>query len=433
MLQLQRLPAAWNWRAVDRHTGTFCYQRQSWPETVCHRSRCHHHRPRSQLVYGQHSIARGKVPGGRSRERSHPGAGGGMTTWFELWRATIDNEVGREHHMGAGRRQCGHEPRSLPWPRKRRSTCVTPRSSSTRTSWRCFRDTSYDDGRDPDRDQLRLFTIRIPPAPALRNRRTRLYRYDITSMLETAAHLTMSTISAPGRTHRRGDPRSWRRRASCIRPQRRHWRALAFRRNDVPGCVANRLRIHRVLSNLGGHAGRQAAELRRQFDVAISMDRRAVIHADIMAPIQRPTSGHHRRKYRDGDSGLIERCLVVCDPTQRRDQQSDIDREPRGRCRENGNTVEPPMIRMPWTLADRLLSEGRTFYQVASLRLLLRPRVMMPGLTRRSTTVRKLQILMARWRVPYRQHRVHTGRRFEIPGTGDNTSPMQSRGVTKCW
>ena len=95
----------------------------------------------------------------------------------------------------------------------------------------------------------------------------------------------------------------------------------------------------------------------------------AVINTDISGTDPNPTNGHHRRKYRDGDSGQSERCPVVCDPTQRRDRQSDIDREPRSRCRERRHGRYKP-IRMPWTLADRLLSEGRTFYQVASLRLL---------------------------------------------------------------
>lgn len=330
-----------------------------------------------------------------------PGAGGGMTTWFELWRATIDNELvenitwaldGGNVDMNRDRTVTTQATFNL-----RDAAIVSPYTDFLAV----FQNTSYDDGRDPDRDQLGLFTIRIPTGTRTPKQADAVYTgYDITSMLSRRTFDDVHNISAG--TNYTDAVTSIMAAAGITRhaippTTQTLANALTFPPGTMYLDACNQLRESIGFSNLVATPDGRPLSL-PSMDVAYIEPFRTVINTDIMAPIQtQPT-----------DTTVANIVTVIQDNPNdvslfaiRRNDATDsptstVNLGPLPRTETRSNLADQDAVD---ALADRLLSEGRTFYQVASLRLLPDPRVMMPGLTVDLDLSGKLRILNGRWRV----------------------------------
>lgn len=125
------------------------------------------------------------------------GSGGGITVWWELWRATIDNQQVEDvsDYFVGGSVSLNHD-RAI-----RAEASFTLRDVSVVNPYTdylaVFLNQEFDDGRPSRRDQLGLYSIRVPPGTRTVQRAEGTYPgQDLTSVLARHAFLDAYNIAS---------------------------------------------------------------------------------------------------------------------------------------------------------------------------------------------------------------------------------------------
>lgn len=329
------------------------------------------------------------------------GTGGDIISWFELWRATIDNRMVEDvsQWMVSGSVDMNHD-RAITG-----QAAFTMRDASVINPYAdflaVFQNIRYADGRPAERAQLGLFTAPVPSGTRTAKRAEGTYTgYDITHVLQRRAFADTYNIAAgtnyvaavtailtlAGITRWEIEPTS---------------RVLADPLTFPIGTTYLEA-CNALLEAIGYYYLAATADgrptSRGTRDVQYIEPFRRIADADLMGEVPtQPT-----------DTTVANIVIVVNDnPSEpsltaiRRNDAADsptstVNLGPITRIERRSNLADQAAVD---ALADRLLSEGRTFYQVASLRLLPDPRVLAPHQTIDLNLTGKLAIFNGRWRV----------------------------------
>lgn len=329
------------------------------------------------------------------------GTGGNITAWAELWRATINNDLiedissqlyGGNVSMNRDRTVTTQATFEL-----RDAAVVNPYVDFLAV----FQNIAYEDGREPERHQLGLFTIPVPSG----SRTTRIAQgtytgYDISSLLQKRAFT--DTYNIAGGTNYRTAVMAILALAGISRVDiDATTKTLADPRTYSIGDgyldAVNELLNAIGYFNLAATPDGKALS-RPSMDVRFVEPYRVIRDEDLMSAVDsQPT-----------DTSVANIVMVIQDNNLdtpltaiRRNDAPDsptstISLGPITRVERQSNLADQAAVD---ALADRLLSEGRTFYQTASLRLLPDPRVLLPGQTVDFEFTGKLAIYNGRWRV----------------------------------
>lgn len=338
----------------------------------------------------------GLIPGTTIR-----GVGGGITFWCEVWRATIDNGMVEDitEYVTDGNVNLNHD-RAITTQATfnvRDASVVNPYTDFLAV----FQNVEYDDTGIIERDQLGLFTTRVPSGTRTVERAEGVYTgYDLTSMLARRVFTDVYNIAAgtnyidavvaimalAGIT-----------RYSIEGTTKTLANALTFDIGTTYLEACNRLLeaigYYHLSASLDGH---MVSTMSR--DVQYVEPFRIVTDNDLMQPVvTQPT-----------DTTVANVVVVINDnpvePPMTAVRRNDAADSPSSTV----NLGELPRTETRTDLADqdavdalaeRLLSEGRSWYQVALLRLLPDSRVLTPHQVIDMELTGRLEIFSGRWRV----------------------------------
>lgn len=330
-----------------------------------------------------------------------PGEGGGLTVWFELWRATVDNVLVEDitEYLTGG------------YVDMNRDRAVTTQASfnlrdvsvvNPYTDYLAvFQNTEYDDSGIVERDQLGLFTVRVPSGTRTIERAEGVHiGYDITSLLARLAFTdsynvpagtnyvdAVVTVLGMAGINRHAIPATDRVTANAVTFE------LGTTYLEFCNTFMEAIGYYNLAATTDGRPMSGPSR-----DVQYIEPFRTVTDDDQMAPINaQPT-----------DTTVANIVIVVQDNPNaapltaiRRNDEADSPTSTTSigeivRVEVKSDLADQAAVD---ALADRLLSEGRTFYQVASLKLLPDPRVLIPSQTIDLALTGRLEIFNGRWRV----------------------------------
>lgn len=330
-----------------------------------------------------------------------PGEGGGITTWFELWRATIDNQMvedisdyllGGKVDMNRDRAVTTQATFDL-----KDVSIVDPYTDYLAV----FQNLEYDDSGIIERDQLGLFNVRVPSGTRTKERAEGEHTgYDITAMLARRAFTdtynvaagtnyvdAVTTVLAMAGITRHAIEATTRTTPSPLSFP------LGTTYLDFCNTLLNTIGYYNLAATTDG---RPMSGMSR--DVQYMEPFRTVNDDDLMAPIDaRPT-----------DTSVANIIIVIKDnpsePPLTAIRRNDEPDSPTSTVSIGENVRVETIAEMADqaavdALADRLLAESRTFYQVASLRLLPDARVLIPNQTIDLDLTGRWEIFNGRWRV----------------------------------
>lgn len=329
-----------------------------------------------------------------------PGTGGGITVWFELWRADIDNALVEDisAYMTGGEasfnvdRAIKHEARFD----LRDASVVEPYTDYLAV----FMNREYDDGSTAQRDQLGLYATKAPPGTRTIERAEGTYTgADLTSVLARYAFDDSYNIAAS---------------TNYVTAVTTIMGLAGITRYLIPPDAATTASIvsfkagttyleacNTLLEAIGYYHlamlpdGRLSSQPSRATQYVEPF--RTVTDADQMAPIQtQPT-----------DTTVANVIIVVQDnpnaalltATRRNDAAdsptSTVNIGTRTRVEVRSDLADQDAVD---ALADRLASEARSWYQTATLTLLPDPRAVIPFQTVDLSLTGKAEIFSGRWR-----------------------------------
>lgn len=327
------------------------------------------------------------------------GTGGGITVWYDLYRATLDNALVEDISgiLTGGGVDLNHD-RAITAQGVfdvRDAARIVPYTDYLAV----FLNRSYDDGRPDERDQLGLFTTRVPPGTRTIERAegshtahdmtAKLARYAFADVYNIAAgtnYVTaVTTIMALAGITRHAIPPDGRTLAT----------PMTF------GIGTTYLEACNILLEAIGYYQLSATPdgkltSRPSMDIRYVEPVTTVTDDDLMSEMEtQPT-----------DSTVANIVIVVQDnfnapplTAVRRNDAADsptstVNLGPITRTERRSNLADQAAVD---ALADRLLSEGRTFYQTATLRLLPLPQLLQPHQTIDLELSGKLAIFSGRW------------------------------------
>lgn len=353
-------------------------------------------------IYGQGPYGSGLYGGtGLVPGTTIPGAGGGMTVWFELWRATIDNKLIEDvsEYLTGGGVDLNHD-RAI-------TTQATFEMSDTSVIrpyvdyLAVFQNVEYDDSGIHERDQLGLFTTRVPNGIRSVERSEGSYvGYDLTATLGRRAFTNVYNVAAgtkyidavisilalAGITRYNFEASTQTLSAAITFPVGTTYLEAANQLLEAIGYYYLSCTTDGVPVSM------------RSRDVQYVEPFRTVTTRDQMQPVTtQPT-----------DTTVANVVVVIQDnpnsPPLTAVRRNDAVDSPSStvnlgelpRVEVRSNLADQAAVN---ALADRLLAEGRTWYQVASLRLLPDPRVLTPHQVVELNMEGKLEVFNGRWRV----------------------------------
>ncbi len=329
------------------------------------------------------------------------GTGGDIRSWFELWRATIDNVMVEDisRYLNGGSMSMNRDravTTQATFP-LRDAAVVNPYIDYLAV----FQNIVYEDGRAARREQVGLFGIRVPSGTRTvkvaegvysgSDISARMNRFAFTDVYNIASGTNYVTAIAAilalgGVTRYDIEPTT-----------KTATTALTF----APGTTYLEA-INTLLEAIGyfnlaatpdGKAlSRQSLDVKYIEPVATISDTDIIgaidsqptdtTVANIVIVIQENPNTAPLYAVRRNDDPSSPTSTVVLGDLVRVESRSNLD----------GQTATD-------ALADRLLSESRTFYQTASIRLLPNPQVVVPGQTVDLALTGKLAIYNGRWRI----------------------------------
>lgn len=330
------------------------------------------------------------------------GTGGDIRSWFELWRATIDNVMVEDisRYLNGGSMSMNRDravTTQATFP-LRDAAVVNPYIDYLAV----FQNIEYEDGRPARREQLGLFGIRIPSGTRTTRRAdgtytgtdisARLQRFafsDVYNIADGTNYVTaiVAILALAGITRYDIDPTT---------------EVLATPRTFPPGTLyidaVNTLLEAIGYFNLAATPDGKAMS-RPSLDVKYIEPFATITDAALMGPVDsQPTDNSVSNVVivvQENPNAVslwaVRRNDDASSPTSSVSLDGDLVRVETRSNLENQAAVD--------ALADRLLSEGRSFYQPASIRLLPDPRVVVPGQTIDLNLTGKLAIYNGRWRV----------------------------------
>jgi hypothetical protein len=327
------------------------------------------------------------------------GAGGDIIVDFELWRATIDNQLIEDisDQLVGGSASLNHD-------RAIKTEATFTVKDAARVSpyvdyLAVFINREYGDGSGSDRDQLGLYTTKVPPGTRTVERAEGVYTGNdltavlagygftdtynltagtnyVTAVLTIAALTGVTRLSIPATTLTLATDKSFRVGTTALEACNELLTAIGYYNlaMDLDGTLVS--------------GPTRSVEYVEPF--------RTVTPADLMAPVTtQPT-----------DTTVANVVIVVKDNFDaapltaiRRNDATDsptstVNLGVRTRVERRAELVDQDAVD---ALADRLLSEGRTFYQTARTTLLPDPRFLIPHQTVELAGTGKLTVLDGRW------------------------------------
>lgn len=312
-----------------------------------------------------------------------PGIGGAIDVWYELWRATIDNGPVEDISdlLDDGWVDLNHD-----------RAITTQATISVKDAARIapytdylavYQNRAYDDGRDPQRDQLGLFTVRVPKGTRSVEKGEGVYTgHDLTAVLGRYAfddtyNLAAGTnyvdavtdiLALAGITRHAIPPTAQTLAGDKSYPLRTTYLEAC---NDLLSAIGY---YHLAATPDGRLTSRPTSDIRYVTPYRVLTD------DDMMSDIDTQVT----------DTTVANIVIVVQDnfndapltATRRNDDpdspSSTVNLGPITRVEVRSNLADQDAVD---ALADRLLSEGRTWYQVAGWRMLPDPTVLTPHQT----------------------------------------------------
>lgn len=332
-----------------------------------------------------------------------PGAGGGITVWYELWRATIDNQLVEDisdilTFAGSGV--------SLNHDRAITSQATFNVKDVARVDpyvdfLAVFQNREYDDTGIVERDQLGLFTTPVPTGTRTIERAEGVYTgHDLTAIL--ARYAFTDTYNIPQGRNRVEAVIDILEMAGITRHEieptaQTFDTAVTFTLGttylDACNTILEGIGYYHLAATIDGRLTSIPSR-----DVRYIEPYRTVTDDDLMREVYTQTT----------DTTVANIIIVIQDNAAepplwaiRRNDEIDsptstVSIGPKTRTETRSNLADQAAVN---ALADRLLSEGRTFYQVASVQTLPDPRVLNPRQTIDLDLTGKLEIFNGRWRV----------------------------------
>lgn len=340
----------------------------------------------------------GLIPG-----ETIPGAGGGITVWYELWRATIDNQMVEditEILTASGSGVSLNHDRAI----------TTQASFSVKDVSRInpytdflavFQNREYDDTGIVERDQLGLFTTPVPSGTRTIERAEGLYTgHDLTAVLGRYAFT--DTYNIPQGTNRVQAVIDIMALAGITRYTIEPTDRVLDTPMSFPLGTTYLDACNTLLGGIGYYYltstidGKLTSVLSR--DIRYTEPYTTITDDDLMREVHAQVT----------DTTVANIVIVIQDNFTeppliaiRRNDEADsptstTNMGPKTRVETRSNLDTQADVD---ALADRLLAEGRTFYQVASMQTLPDPRVLSPRQTVDLNLTGKLEIFNGRWRV----------------------------------
>lgn len=311
------------------------------------------------------------------------GTGGGITVWFELWRATIDNVLVEDlsDQLSGGWVDLNHD-----------RAITTQATFEVRDAARVhpytdylavFMNRAYDDGSEAERDQLGLFSVRVPKGTRSVQKGEGVYtghdltavlgRYAFTDTYNIAAgtnYVTaVTTILALAGITRHAIPPTTQTLAGA--------KSFPLRTTYLEACneLLEAIGYYHLAATPDGRLTSGPTS-----DIRYVTPYRTLTDADLMSDIDAQVT----------DTTVANIVIVVQDnfneapltAVRRNDDpdspSSTVTLGPITRVEVRSNLADQAAVD---ALADRLMSEGRTWYQVAGWRMLPDPAVLMPHQT----------------------------------------------------
>lgn len=327
------------------------------------------------------------------------GAGGGITVWYDLYRATLDNALVEDVSgiLTGGGVDLNHD-------RAITAQGVFDVTDAARIApytdyLAVFLNRSYDDGRPDERDQLGLFSTRVPPGTRTIERAEGLYTgHDLAAQLARYAFADVYNVAAG---------------TNYVTAVTTIMALAGITRHAIPptgltlatpmtfDIGTTYLEACNILLEAIGYYGLSATPdgkltSRPTMDIRYVEPVMTVTDDDLMSEMEtQPT-----------DSTVANIVIVVQDnfnapplTAVRRNDAADsptstVNLGPITRTERRSNLADQAAVD---ALADRLLSEGRTWYQTATLRLLPLPQLLQPHQTIDLELSGKLEIFNGRW------------------------------------
>ncbi len=330
-----------------------------------------------------------------------PGIGGGITVWFELWRATIDNGLVEDiSHLLYGGNVDMNRDRAITTQATfnlKDVSAVDPYTDFLAV----FQNVEYDDTGIQEREQLGLFTVRVPSGTRSIERAEGIHAgYDLTSILGRYAFT--DAYNVPQGTNYVDAVITLLGMAGITRSAIEATDKVTATPVTFPLGTTYLEACNTLLEAIGYYTlavtpdGKPTSGPTR--DVQYIEPFRTVTDNDLMSTVEmQPT-----------DTSVANIIIVI---------QDNPNADPLTAIRRNDEPDSPTstvslgeIVRVETrsdladqaavdALADRLLSESRTFYQVATVRLLPDARVLVPSQTIDLDLTGQLEILNGRWRV----------------------------------
>lgn len=327
------------------------------------------------------------------------GTGGGITVWFELWRATVANALVEDlTDIFAGGEV------SLNLDRAIKSSAVFKVTDPSRVEpysdyLAVFMNREYDDGSDSERDQLGLFATRVPPSTRTIERADGVYTgEDLTAALARQAFDDAYNIAAS---------------TNYVTAVTTILSAAGFSRYQIPATTSTTAAaLTFPLGTTKLAACNTLLEAIGYYHLYVTPDGKLASHptraVQYVEPFTTLTDDDLMRPVETQplDTSVANVVIVIKDnpsaapltSTQRNDAAdsptSTVNIGELTRIERRSDLADQAAVD---ALAVRLLSEGRSFYQTAKLSLLPNPDVLMPHQTVDLDLTGEMELLNGRW------------------------------------
>lgn len=332
-----------------------------------------------------------------------PGAGGGITVWYELWRATINNQMVEDItdilELTGGGVSLNHD-RAIT-TQATFSVKDVARINPYTDFLAVFQNREYDDTGIVERDQLGLFTTPVPSGTRTIERAEGVYTgHDLTAILGRYAFTdTYNIAQGTNRVQAVIDIMAMAgiTRYTIEPTDRTFDTPVTFEMGttylDACNTILEGIGYYYLTSTIDGKLTSVPSR-----DIRYTEPYTTITDDDLMREVQAQVT----------DTTVANIVIVIQDnfaepplTAVRRNDEPDsptstVSMGTKTRVETRSNLASQADVD---ALADRLLAEGRTFYQVAAVQTLPDPRVLNPRQTVDLDLTGKLAIFNGRWRV----------------------------------